>query len=253
MTKYLIPMNEGYQKKHYPNGFLDGVHKTTKNGGFVLYMLTAILLVLFTPLTIFGIWSAVQGIMSGDRTSVTGGLIAGGIGILFVAAAIIFLLLGKKFLGKTPERLIDEWAEDNKYPKTVIQEYINQVLSPDTYIMHLAGEFEAKSNVGVGFLTRDFLALYGRIMKRSDVIAACLVNTTDTIGVGSKIKPVNVLNIAIFSRNGRCAMSPVKKEAAEELIALLIRQTPNLDTRQGKILTEKEFKEYSQEIAPNLQ
>lgn len=251
MKKYFIPMTEDYQKKYYPNGFLDGAHKTTKNSGIVLMVLAAFTFLLFTPLLISGVWWIVQGILAGDSDDVTGGLVFGAIGLVFVAAAIIFLLLGKKFRQRNPEELVKIWAKDNKYPENVIKEYINQVLNSDTYILHIAGEFDAKSNLGVGFLTRDFLALQGVVMKRSDIIAAFLVNTTDTINAGSKIKTVHVLKFACFSRNGRCMLSSAKKEAAEELIAMLSSRNPDLDTRPGAILTEIAFREYAKKIAAN--
>lgn len=247
MAKYLIQMNDDYKKKNYPNGFLAGASKNTKNAGIILYVLAAFLFIVFTPLTIAGLWFVIQGMMKGDKTETTGGLVFCVIGLVFVLPAILFLLLGTKYLRRDQGKLLEIWARDNNYSEQVIREYTNQVLNNDTYIMHIAGEFEAKSNVGVGFLTRDFIAIHGVVMKRKDLIAVCLVNTTDTIGVGNKIKPVKVLKIAFLSKDGRCVMSPVKKEAAKELTDMLIKQTPDIDTRMGNILTEKELEEFIQE------
>lgn len=251
MEKYLTRMNEDYRRKYYPNGFTEGVHKNTKGAGNALCVVAIILLVLFAPLTIFGMWNVVRS--NGDDKLVSVGLIFTVIGLVFVVPAIGVFYLGKKIRRQSPEELLDELAKNNNYPKSVIQEYMNQVLHSDTYILQLAGWLEAQSNVATGFLTRDFLALQGAIMKRSDMIAACLVNVSETYSVGDKIKTKYVLNIAFLCQNARCVMSNVKKEAAEELTALLFSQNPVLDIRMEYILGEKAFEEYKQETFAHLQ
>lgn len=252
MTNYLIPMNKEYKNKHYPNGFLEGADKNTKSAATVLQVLGVVLCVLFIPLIVLGIRFLIKGAAGGDRFDVTGGAVLIVIGLVFVVPAVFCFLYGKKHKGKSRADLLSDWAKKNNYTQNMIQDYVNQVLNDDTYILHIAGEFEAKNrNVGVGFLTRDFLALNGAIMKREDILAVYLVNAADTIAAGSRIKPVTILNIAVCAKNGN-VMSPVKKEAAEELISMLLQQNPNITTKQESILTEKEYRKITQELSAAL-
>lgn len=243
MKNYFIPMNDDYRKKNYPNGFLDGAAKAMKSVGNVLIVLAVVLLVLFVPLVILGIKVAVQGMLSGYRLDVTTGLSFAGVGIVFVIPAILCFRYGKKCKKKSSEKLLSDWAKKNNYTENIIKDYVNQVLDNDTYIMNIAGEFNAKNNVGRGFLTRDFLALNGVIMKQEDVHSIYLVIPESTI---------TGLTIAVLAKN-HSAVSPAKKEAVEELIAMLTSRNLNIETKQGKILTQKEFREIFQAQSDALQ
>lgn len=250
MEKYLTLMNEEYKKKYYTNGFEEGVHKNTNFCGKVLCVVAIILLVLFIPFVMLGLWFIITS--SGDGDLVVTGLIIAGIGLFFVIPAIVVFYFGKKFLRRTPESILAKSAKDNNCSESIIREYMNQVLNSDTYILHIAGRLEAKSNIGTGFLTRDFLAL-GAITKRSDIIAVRLVNVSDVYGVGYKIKTKYILTITFLCRDGGCLSSSVKKDAAKELIAIIIAQNPHIDVNLEKILTEKEFKQFKQETLDHLQ
>lgn len=251
MENYFTPMNERYKNKNYPHGFLAGASKNLHSAGTALFVLSVVLFVLFIPLTIFGIYFAVHGMLGGVKSDMSGGLLLTVIGLVFVIPAIFCFRYGRKLKRKTSSDLPGEWAKKFNYTESVIQNYIDQALDNDTLIIHIAGDFEADNGTGIGLLTRDFLGLNGAIMKREDIIAIYLVKAADTVSAGNKIKTVYILKIAVCAKN--CSvMSPAKEEAVNELISMLIKENPNLQTKPGVILSEKEFKEITQELSATL-
>lgn len=250
MAKYLTLMNEDYKKKYYPNGYLEGVRKSLSYFPKKLYIYGIISLILSVPLITFGIWLFATS--HGDSGRKTAGNIIIFIGVFFLIQSICVFYMKKIRSHRTPETILNLYVEENNYPKSVIQEYVNQVLNSDTYILYTTGQPEAKSDIGYGFLTRDFLG-FDSLVKRSDIIAARLVYVAETNHDEDNIMTNNVLNIAFLCKNARCLMIPVNKEAAEELTAMLITQNPYIDIRLENILTEKELEEYTQETFDNLQ
>lgn len=234
MNNDFIPMSEDYRQKHYPNGYFNSVAK--KSGGVALIICGAVLSLMGLAIGYMAFCFLLD-VIHGETYDGAAGVI-----IFFFIIALIFLIPGVLLIRfgikrklMNAESWISKSAENSKYPESVIRDFDNQVISPDCI----------RLPQNIGFLTRDYIYFENLlslcVIKRSDIIGAYLVSLSDTVNVGNKIKTVYNIYIAVFSNQNTHIINQIKQKYGEQLISMLTENNPDIDTANGRILSEKEY------------
>lgn len=245
MEQYFQELDEACIKKFYPKGYFAAVVAGQKSAGIFIYVFFSIMLLFFAPVTFFGFWFAISCYQ--DGFTVVPGLFVGGTGLIMIVVAIFMFRLARKRSGRSAEDWLKKSAEGSCYPESVIREFEQQVLTPGSYLLRIAGKRKAKSAFGTGILTKDYVYFDNRdlcIMKISDIKWAYFMYLEDTVGTGKYMKTVNILYFVLDSVKGTTVGNQVKKEAGEMLMAMLKEQNPDIDTKDGKIFTVEEAKAF---------
>lgn len=163
--------------------------------------------------------------------------------LAFLVPGVLIILFGLKRKGMTAEDWIKKSVLASDYPESVIRSFDTQAVSPGSIHFRLAGY----SSTMRGILTKDFI-FFGNLLnpcviKRSDIIGAYLVNIPGTVSVGNKLKTIQTLNFAVFSNHKTYIVTEAKEKYAKRMIAMLTEQHPNIDTADGRILSNKEYDE----------
>lgn len=240
MNKNFIQISQEEREKNWKKGYFETLAK--RSGGVALIVVGAIL-----ALTGLGIgYAAVSFLIDLLRGESYDGIT--GITIFFWCLALAFFVpgvflirFGFKRKGKSTEDWIKESAQASDYPESVILDFDQQAINLGSIHFRLAG---ISSMIG-GVLTSDYIffanLLKPCVIKRSDIIAAYLVELPDTVNAGNKIKTVYTLSVAIFSNHKTYIVTEAKKEYGEQLIAMLTEKHPNIDTANKRILSDKEY------------
>lgn len=230
MDGFMQLMDENYKTQHYPNGYFNAVveGKRSMTAGYVILVIS----VLFSlPFFFLGIRGIVWGL-----SMVTNCVIIG-IGVLLVLFGIAILLLLKKQKGKTRQDWVQQVAERSGYPTEVIEEFDRQLITGEAYLLAPNGKYD-KMNEGI--MTADFIKISEFVFKQSDIRSACLFYLEDTVGAGNKVKFTKTLQIGLISDRCRCWME-TDKNRGSAFIAMLKKKFPEIETKDGAILKDKEF------------
>lgn len=245
MEKYFTLINDTYRKKHYPNGFFPAAEKTSKNLRIFCYVFAVILLIPFLPMMLWGFGTAISEAMSGGGDGVIGGAVVGGIGFVFTAGAVFFIILGKYSGKKTSDSWLDKYMASSNYPESVLHEFEQQLMSSEAYLMYLEGK---ATTAFPGILTENFICANTCVIRKSDIHSVILIDVTDNVLAGDLLKPVRRTDIAILSNQKTCIRLTAKPKAIELLMPMLAQDNPGIETGNSRLLTEKEFVQYYKEV-----
>lgn len=161
--------------------------------------------------------------------------------LAFFIPGVLVIRFGFKRKGMNAEAWIKKSAAASDYPESVIRDFGMQAVSSGSIHFNLAG----LSSVPGGVLTRDYILFANLlnlcVIKRSDISGAYLVSLPDTVSVGNKIKTIHTMNVAIFSNHNTYVVAGAKEKYGEHLIAMLTETHPNIDTADGRVLSDKEY------------
>ncbi|MEW4411907.1 hypothetical protein [Clostridium sp. AN503] len=230
MDGYKQLMDENYKRQHYPNGFFSAVveGKRSMTAGYIV-------LVVFVLFSLPFFFLGIRGIAWG-LSMVTNCVIIG-IGVFLVLLGIALLMLLKKQKGKTREDWVQQVAKRSGYPTEVIEEFDRQMTTGEAYFLTPNGKYDKMKE---SILTDDFIKISEFVFKQSDLKAACLFFLEDSVNAGNKIKFVKTLHVGLIS--DRCGFwIEADKNRGSAFIAMLKEKFPEIETKDGTILKNKEF------------
>lgn len=170
-----------------------------------------------------------------------------GIPVIAVSLGLMIFSIGMIVFFVRRYRInIQQWmerlAEKNGLTVADMRAFDHQSNASDTYLVRLAGKKKfVIDDVGIGLLTRDYIAFQDTIMKRNEVSALCFYDHLVVYPKKHEQKIVHVLSLGIVSQRGTHIHSEAKREAGEKLMELLRQNNPNIKTWDGEVLKEEEF------------
>lgn len=230
MDGFIQLMDENYKTKHYPNGYVSAVveSKQSMTAGYVV-------LVVFMLFSLPFFFLGIRGIAWG--LSMVTNCVLIGIGVLLILLGVAIILFIKKQKGKTREDWVRQVAERSGYPTEVIEEFDRQLITGEAYLLAPNGKYD-KSKESI--MTADYIKIYEFVFKQSDIKAACLFYLKDSYRAGNKIIFTKKLQVGLISNRCRCWIEADKKRGSA-FIAMLKEKFPEIETRDGAILKDKEF------------
>ena len=162
--------------------------------------------------------------------------------VLVTAGCVAMLLV----LSKDARKPVDHWVElaakDGGYAVSHIQEFERQAMETDSLLVPTAAMF-AKTFRN-GFLTKDYICFMGlqnrlQVAKCTDITEAYL--NTYSFPVMGTYRKMYDLHICLFTKHGEIITTDITKKAGNLLQDILKERYPHIDTKDGTILSEKEF------------
>lgn len=236
MSKGFTPMTTERIQKRYSNGYLECMEKIGKSGGKILVVIGAIMAAIGGGLIGFSL----ETLSEGNNDIITM-IFLGILCLICFVSSVLLIRLGRKRKVMDADDWLQTMVEASDYPESIIREFSLQVPQPDSFYFDLLGETPA-----FGILTRDYIFFEnGRfcVIKRSDIIGAYLVDLPDVGSVGYKIKTFYRLHVAIFSNHNTYTITRASKKRARQLITMLTEKHPEIDTADGRVISDREFDE----------
>ena len=245
METKLKHVDEDYVKKYFSGGSVFQAYKK------YLLKCSAVALVLFgffTAGALVGlIWSSY---MMFSNLSNWGDTIGFAIGLvvffLLVTAGCVWMLLT---LSKGARKSVDHWvaaaAKNNGYTEGEVREFDRQAMESASLLVP-TGAFMARTFKN-GILTRDYIFFVDEqnslnLLKCTDIVAVYL-NTRSAPVMGSYKQITNVY-LDIANQNGHFISVPMDEKMGNTLQQVLQERHSQIDTKDGKVLSEKEFGEW---------
>lgn len=259
MTEFFEHMNDDYARKHFPNGsFFGGAMRATKRNSIAIF-------IFFVPLflaCLYGLkWSIGRffELASQGRDDMKG--VSIGVCVFFAICSLILgfiIIMVIKLVFSGREVWIEKAAKRSKISKSDIERFEQQISSSDTYILKLtAGLDRALSNsiIRDGLLTRDYVYIADSaitIFRVDGLKAAVFVDNTYSVGDLRHSKTIHNLSLALISENGTAALADVTPKAGEALMELLKSRNCSIETKNGKLLSTKEYDKLYKSILQKL-
>lgn len=244
-VSYFENMNEGYMKKHYPEGSVCKAHKKamkSANAGLGLFFMLA-----FMAASAAGLFWSINrtlGIIRDEEENMLGMGI--GISIFFLLLVVLFAVLAVVIV-KGMRKSVDDWiriiAKAGGCSEQEVRDFDKQAMEPDSLILNHLGKLKSvTTGQKNGILTRDYICLYGgnmpRVMKLSTLTEAYLKDNSYNVNVGNTKKQAHYLTINLANRDKNIAWAETSREAGEALQELLKERCPEIDTARGAIRSE---------------
>lgn len=240
MDKNFVLISEEREGKNRENGYFETLAK--RGGGVVLIVLGVIVALVALPIGYMA-FSFTMDLIRGESSDTGFTIFAWLLTLAFFVPGVLLIRFGFKRKGMNAEDWIKKSVQASDYSESVIRDFGMQAVSPGSIHFNLAG----LSSVPGGVLTKDYISsanlLKLCVIKRSDISGAYLVSLPDTVNVGNKIKTVHTMNVAVFSNHKTYIVMSAKEKYGERLIAMLTEQHPNIDTANGRVLSDKEYDE----------
>lgn len=241
--EYFIPMTDEYKEQHFPGGFFETMERNSRKNMKATYMFAGLLIAFFCIPLLAGIRMLMTASGSGSTI----------IGLFFAAAGFFFIMIGVGLIRISRKRgslgvdgFIRVCAQGSGYSEEDIRTFGSQATAEGSYAVQLQGKAEAGS-WGLGILTEDFVFFSASdrlLMKREDIVLACLEEVEGVEGSGKNKKKVHYPEIVLVSGKKEFLRMRTSKEGGRKLQAMLKKQDNAIDTADGKILSEKEFNTY---------
>lgn len=255
MTEFFEHMNDDYARKHFTNGsFFGGAIRTAKRNSVAIF-------IFFVPLFLACLYGLIWSIGRYLELASQGQDDMKGVSIVICAFfAIFILILGftiimvarSVFAGR--KVWIKKAAKRSKISQSDIERFEQQVSSSDTYILKLTAGLDralASSITRDGLLTRDYVYIADSaitIFRVDGLRAAVFVDNTYSVGDLKHPKTIHNLSLALISENGAAAFADVTRKAGEALMELLKSRNNSIETKDGKLLSAKEYDELYKSI-----
>lgn len=253
MESYFVPMNDEYKNKHYPNdSVFSAIHKTSKKGGIFIYIYFTFFLLVFALGTIFCTIVLIETVRAGENDTIGEGIFAVCFCLVMSAGCLLTIVLTKKRAAGGAEGLVKKSAKNSAYDESEIREFERQAMASDSYILSLTAKYKATLNgQRDGILTRDYIYLADNlniVLKYSDIVGAFLVARTINIMVNNKSKRIDSLTISLVSNKNVQTFVDASVEAGSELLSILLEKNPQIETKGGSVIQEKEFDTYCKDM-----
>lgn len=249
MESNFVLMNEEYKKKHYPDGSVfSEILKMTKKGGIGIYFFFVPFMLVSAVGIVFSAKMLIEVIVAGENDMISVGVFALCLCVVFFLVTLLPIILTKKRSSLDVEGLMKKSAKYSACDESQIREFERQALASDSRILALTATYKAKLNgQRDGILTRDYIFLADNqniVMKYSDIVGAFLVERIIHLTVDNKTKTIDSLTISLVSNKHVKTFVDASVEAGSELISILLEKNPQIETKGGNVIQEKEFDQY---------
>ena len=247
VDKHFQTMTEADCRKRYPKGYFAAVEKNAKGSGIVLLVMGVIIAPIgFWLLLVLGKFFMKEGMNS--TAPMTAGDMVGAV-IFFLIPLLIFLFgvfclwLGIRRFKSTGEEWFRNAVEQSSYTEGELREFDRQVSRPGTVAVILSERGQPGA-----LLTEDyFLIEPGIPMKFGDIKSVYLVDYPETVYTGKTMKTIQRRNLAVFSDQWTFSRAHAKPEVAQRVQAMLLEKNPEIDTADGRVLSDREYDELEKE------
>lgn len=245
-------MIEDYRNKHYPSGIFSSVNKSNQKRGIALYVFFGIFLIASGYGTVWAFMRTMKFSKSGESDMVHGGIAITGFFLVVFLISLLTVTITIKRNSLGTEGIIKKSAKKSGYSESEIHEFERQAMASDSYILALTGKIKAVvSGQKDGILTRDYIYLADAkniVLNCCDIKGAFLVERTIYITVNNVSQPVQYLTITLISHKGIQTLAETSMEAGRALLVMLQEKNPQIDTKNGIVIKEKEYNKYCKEI-----
>lgn len=251
MEKYVKTLTEADCRKRFPKGYFAAVEKSYKGSGVVLLVMGGII----TPIGFWLLFLLGKFILEeapGNSAPLTGGDIAG---MVIFCLIPLLIFLGGVFCLWTGIRRFrcsgGEWfrriVEESGYTESEIREFDRQISSPGSIAVILL----EKGQPGALLTESYFLMEPGVPMKYGDIKGAYLVDYPETIYTGKTMKTILRRNLAVFAEHWNFIRANAKPEIAQRVLDMLLERNPQIDTADGRVLSDREYDAMEREYIEN--
>lgn len=241
MRVELKHINEEYLKKYFPHS---SVFKAYKKYTTKCNIACIVMFIFFSAAALSGlIWSGgklFSTIVQSENDYIGIAITVFLFFLLVTAGCITMLLIMSKNARKPVRHWIDLAAKDGGYSESDIREFEKQAMESSSLVVPTAAPTVKPFRNGI--LTRDYICFMGgrlEVLKGTDIVSAYL--NYFSFPVMGTYKSVNSLYIALIARNGKIIRTEISQKVGNVLQEVLKERYPQIDTNDGKILSEKEF------------
>lgn len=254
MESSFAPMSEEYRNKRYPEGSVfSAYHKASKKGGAFIYIFMGIFFILFGVGTVVCTIVLIESIMAGENDMIGPGIFAVCFFLVIAAVCLFSIIITRKRAIGGVEGIVKSSAKNSACDESEIREFERQAMASDSRILALTAGYKAALNgQRDGILTRDYIFLADNqniVMKFSDIVGAFLVHRVIYINVNNKSKRIDSLTISLVSNKNVQTFVDASAEKGSELLSILLGKNPQIETRGGSVIEEKEFDKYCKALA----
>lgn len=233
-------LGEEERERKWKHGYFETIAK--RSGGAALIVCGIILALVGLCIAFFALTFLIDLINGESYEGITGiTIFLWFLALAFIVPGILVIRFGFKRKKMNVDTWIKKSSQESDYPESVIRDFAKQAVNPGSVHFRLAGS----SSVIDGVLTTDYIFFANLlklcVIKRSDIVGAYLVSLPDSVSVGNKIKTVHTMNVAIFSNHMTYITTAAKQKKGAQLIAMLAKEYPNIDTADGKVISDKEY------------
>lgn len=249
METNFVAMNETYKKKHFPDDLVFAtILKKSKKIGIGVYIFFIPFMILSLVGAFFSIIMLIEIMSSGDDEMISAGIFSICVCLVFFLMTLLPVIVTKKRNSKSSEDFIRQIAKDSACNEREILQFERQAMSSNSYILTLTAKYKAALNgQRDGILTKDYIYLADNkniVLKFSDIVGAFLVERITTVMANNKSKQIHSLTISLVSNKNVQTFVDASIEAGTELLGILLEKNPQIETRGGSVIQEKEFDQY---------
>ena len=244
---YFVEMDDAYKLRNFPKGFFASQVKRWRNGW--LYCVFSMAL-FFYILTIMISGFLKNGIAIRSFQDFFN--IARILGFIIISA-ILFIPLMKMWRTnkiKGESEVIEKYMKSSGMSQSDLQEFARQVMEPGTKRIWLKGEAYSLGGRDTGIMTRDFIWFqrFWCVLRKRDIKMICFYESTNTEysrggGIG-----LYHLWIELLVDKERKISAMTEKAAGEFLIEFIRESSPEVDTMEGRVLTEEEHEKFYEKL-----
>lgn len=246
----LITMDSQYREKHYPKGLFGAMTKDARGGGVAL-VICGILLALMGAGALWLLAAMLLDEAFDSSEDIGVKIFFGFLGLLYLGLSLLVAWMGIR-RGRSGENdWLQKSVEVSGYPESTIRDFADQAME-DGSLKLLLGASRSQ-----GFLTRDYIffynLLYPCVIRIEDIVGAYLVQTpyrtsSYTANVnGKRIKMYNN-NINVISNHNTSISSEAHEDMVRQLLDILTKKNPAIDTEGGRLLSESEYEEKEAQV-----
>ena len=246
---YFVEMDDAYRQRNFPNGFFASQVKRWRIG-WIYCVCGVILFVCILAITVSGFLKDGMVIRSfRDFFNIAKILVSIIISVIFVVP-IIKMWRTEGIKGES--EIMEQYMKSSGMSQSDLQEFARQVMEPGTKRIWLKGEAYSLGGRDTGIMTRDFIWFqrFWCVLRKSDIKIICFyesINTEYSRGGGIGLYHL-WMDLLVDKERKISAMT--EKAAGEFLIEFIRECSPEVDTMEGRVLTEEEHEKFYEKIYP---
>ena len=244
---YFVEMDDAYRQRNFPKGFFASQVKKWRIGWvyctfsialFLYFLSIAGSVFLRNGIAIRSFWDFF------NMARILGAIII---------STVLFIPLIKTWKAegiKGESEIIQKYMESSGMSQSDLQEFARQVMEPGTKRIWLKGEAYSLGGRDTGIMTRDFIWFQQClcVLKKSDIKLICFYESTHTeYSRGGGISLYH-LWIDLLVDKERKISAMTEKAAGEFLIEFIRECNPEVDTMEGRVLTEEEHEKFYEKL-----
>lgn len=244
---YFVEMDDAYRQRNFPKGFFASQVKRWRIG-WVYCVYGIVLFLCILTIAVSGFLKNGIAIRSFrdffDIAQILGSII---ISTIFVVP-IIKMWRTEGIKGES--EIIQKYMKNSGMSRSDLQEFARQVMEPGTKRIWLKGEAYSLGGKDTGIMTRDFIWFqrFWCVLRKSDIKIIYFYESTYTEYSSGGGLSLYHLWIDLLADKQRKISAMTEKAAGEFLIEFIKECNPEVDTMEGRVLTEEEHEKFDEKF-----